>query len=445
MIRYPRQTLAEFLRQGPYVGYSYSYPHKTAYRPFPDARPLGELWSAEPQGALFLYVHVPFCEYRCGFCNLLTLSQPDADLPGKYLDTLALQARAIRAELPEARFSRLAIGGGTPSFLNLAELERLFALLRDGLAVDGQRIPVSFEASPSTLDADKLRLAREFGVDRLSLGIQSFSARDVAGLGRPQRNLEVQRALDLIRAHDFATLNIDLIYGGEQQTLESWIETVRAAVERRPEEMYLYPLYVRPLTGLARLQPATEDLRPELYRAGRDLLLDAGYEQVSMRMFQLPRHASQAVPDYSCQRDGMLGLGCGARSYTRTCHYGSTYAVKQASIVWLIQDFIRLDEPALRAARHGIDLDENERRRRFLILSLLLVEGLDCPAYAAEFGSEPWEHLPQLSELCEHGLALLTGNQLQLTAQGLAWSDAIGPWLYSDHVRSRMAEFPWID
>lgn len=445
MIPQQCRSLEEFVRLGPYVGYSYSYPHKTTYRRLAQPRLLESVWEREPKDSLFLYVHIPFCEVRCGFCNLFTFSQPDADLPTLYLKTLRRHAESIRQQLPAARFSQLAIGGGTPSFLDADQLSELFNTLNDCLGVDGTRVPISFEVSPGTIDAEKLLKMRDFGVDRVSMGVQSLNARDVSSLGRPQKQDQVVSAIDLVREASFETLNLDLIYGAEQQTLVSWMESVAETVRIRPEEVYLYPLYVRPLTGLAKIKRPASDKRPELYRTARDLLLDSGYEQVSMRMFQVPRNSTKSAQDYSCQRDGMIGLGCGARSYTSELHYGSSYAVKQTSILRLIHDYISQTTPQMQLANHGNELNSEEQKRRHLILSLLLVEGLDCHGYTERFANEPIEDFPELQELCEMGMATLSSDRFKLTEKGIEWSDTIGPWLYSDEVRSRMGEFPWTD
>ena len=101
------------LRETPYAGYSYAYPHKTAYRPFPEPVPLRTLWAEENRSALFLYLHVPFCEMRCGFCNLFTTANPKANLTQVYLGALRRQAEQVRDALGEASFARLAIGGGS--------------------------------------------------------------------------------------------------------------------------------------------------------------------------------------------------------------------------------------------------------------------------------------------------------------------------------------------
>src|SRR5262249_41049808 len=162
---------------------------------------------------------------------------------------------------------------------------------------------------------------RERGVDRISIGVQSFIEAEVKAVGRSQKTAVVEQALDRIRSVGFTTLNIDLIYGLPGQTTGTWIEFLRAARRFAPGGIYVYPLYVRPLTGLGRRgQKAEDDLRLACYRAGRRLLLESGYRQISMRMFQSAQATAADGPAYCCQNDGMVGLGCGARSYAGDLH-----------------------------------------------------------------------------------------------------------------------------
>lgn len=258
----------------PYQSYVYAYPHKTAYRELPDRPPLRELWAGESQHALSLYLHIPFCEVRCGFCNLFTrIGGPDG-LTTAYLDALDRQAGAVRAALDEgAGFALAAFGGGTPTYLSAAELERLCDIAEHRMGADLRAIPLSVEASPATATADRLAVLAERGTTRLSLGVQSFVDAEARSAVRPQKRAEVEAALGRIRDAGFPVLNIDLIYGIDGQTEASWLRSLDAALAWRPEELYLYPLYVRPLTGLARRgeaeSPAQWDTRRlALYRVG---------------------------------------------------------------------------------------------------------------------------------------------------------------------------------
>ncbi len=436
-----------------FASYVYAYPHKTAYRRIEPALPLGPLWANEPRrAALFLYLHVPFCEQRCGFCNLFTQPVPQSERISAYLDTLDRQVTIVRRALDEGgdfAVARAAIGGGTPTLLDAGQLERVLGMLRR-LGLPSGRVPMSVETSPETALLDRLRVLVEGGTDRISMGVQSFIESECKAVNRPQQAAEVHRALRAIRDAGTPNLNLDLMYGLPNQTPKTWDYSLRAALEYHPEEVYLYPLYVRPLTTLGRkersapspagAQPGAIDReRVELYDQGRALLLEAGYRQVSMRMFQRPTATATAGPAYCCQDDGMIGLGPGARSYTRSVHYSSEWAVGARGVRDIIDRWIVKTDAELGVADYGFVLDDSEQRRRWLILSLLSDDGLDLAAYRARFDSSPIDDFPQLGEIADY--TTTDGEMLRLTAEGLARADAIGPWLFSDAVRRRMATY----
>lgn len=437
-------TLSTSLRRqveegGLFQGYAYSYPHKTAYRPLDPAPALRDLWAGEARDSLFLYAHIPFCGMRCGFCNLFTTTGSTPSLESRYLDALERQTGVVGEILVDARFSRAAIGGGTPTLLSPAGLDRLFRILGPLRRVPGTAL--SIEMSPETVDAEKLAFLRSQGVTRASLGVQSFIAEETKKLGRPQTRAAVEQALTLMRAAGFPAINIDLIYGVEGQTTATWETSLLAALQFTPEELYLYPLYVRPLTGLGRKGCEASDNRADLYRHGRDFLLARGYTQVSMRLFRAAGYTPPEGPVYCCQEDGMLGLGAGARSYTRHVHYSSEWAVGRESVRGILDDFIARPADSFARAGYGCRLTAEEERRRYLIKSLLRADGLDTTDYYTQFGSSPETDFPQLQELLATGAAVLRGAALCPTLLGLEWSDVIGPWLYSASMTARMETF----
>jgi oxygen-independent coproporphyrinogen III oxidase len=417
----------------PYVGYVYAYPHKTAYRPLAP-RSLADVWTDEPRDHLSLYVHIPFCTMRCGFCNLFTTANPSASLVPLYLDTLRHQAEAVLAVLPGARFARLAVGGGTPTYLNEYELSTLFDITGRVLGAQAGAIPVAVEASPDTLTAGKVALLRDREVSRVSIGVQSFVETEVRQSGRSQTLAEVHTALSM-SVGQFQTVNVDLIYGLPGQTVESWLTSVRDAVAYSPEELYLYPLYVRPLTGLGKSPRQWDDWRLTCYREARCVLLDGGYEQVSKRMFRKAGAGEPIGPVYCCQNDGMIGLGSGARSYTRRLHYSFEYAVAAAGVKGIIADYVSRDATDFARAEHGFELDGDEQRRRYLLQSVLNAAGLDVARYTAHFGTNPVDDFPDLRTFRELGLVEYNGTHWTPTPLGLERSDSLGPWFFSGRVR----------
>ncbi len=423
-------SLPEALREPGFEGYTYGYPHKTAYRPLTPPRDLREVWAGEARDALFLYLHVPYCEQRCGFCNLFTLSK-EGD-PGAYLQALKRQASVVSEAIGEARYARIAIGGGTPTFLEPRALEALFAILR-ACGADPRSAPTSCETSPQTATPERLAVLAEAGVERVSMGVQSFDEAENRALGRAQTRAEVHRAIANMRDAGFDTVNLDFIYGGRGQTDASWLAALREAVELEVEEVFLYPLYVRALTGLGRSRKSWDDERVRRYRAGRDFLRERGYRQLSMRMFRKEGHlAGRARPVYRCTEDGMVGLGAGARSYTRGLHYSSEYAVGRSGVKAILEDYIGRSDGGFRRVDYGIELDADEQARRALILGLLSDEGLPRGRF---------DDSPEVEVLLASGMAREVGGVVKLSEEGMTRSDVIGPWLYSPRVRALSADY----
>lgn len=435
----------------PYESYVYAYPHKTAYRPLADRPALRDLWAGERKDALSLYLHIPFCEVRCGFCNLFTrIGAPD-ELTTRYLDALDRQATAVADALHAGaatgvRFAAAAFGGGTPTFLDAGELERLCDIAEKRLGADLRAVPLSVETSPSTATADRLSVLAERGATRLSIGVQSFVEEEAKSAVRPQRRSDVEAALGRIRDARIPVLNIDLIYGIDGQTSESWRLSLDAALAWRPEELYLYPLYARPLTPLGRRAHPSEAgwdaQRLDLYRRGRDHLLARGYEQVSMRMFRRSGAPREGADDYACQTDGMIGLGCGARSYTSDLHYSFDYAVGMREIRSIIDAYTTTEDFSRAEVGRAVDMDE--ARRRHLLQSLLQAEGMVVDGYRERFGSGPADDFPaELDRFADLGwLDTDAGSGLlRLSPEGLAHSDALGPALFSPAVRAAMASY----
>jgi oxygen-independent coproporphyrinogen-3 oxidase len=505
-------SLAERMAADGYDGYAYSYPHKTAYAPLDPPVSLEQAWRGEDTSKLFLYTHLPFCEMRCGFCNLFTTIRPGQDLVQRTLDAIERQSRVVADCVQPKGVVQAAFGGGTPSYLNERELERLFGILTKHWKVDFSSIPVSFETSPGTVTPEKLALLRQLGVDRLSMGVQSFVAEDLAALKRPQNTEQVLQACQWIKEAGFPIFNIDLIYGNQDQSAASWQLCLERAVAWLPQELYLYPLYVGKLTNLDRLGRRPGQYRRDFFEQARDYLTSVGYRPISMRLFQRVPNSSQASKfsidigepnlaiskgiagqssprtamsndsalkfspktamakgfaggaqlgnpqdlvsvygsrgsapggGWCCQEDGMVGLGPGARSYTKTLHYSSEYAIGQPGVRAIIQDFGQRTDSQFSLADYGVRLDPSEQKRRYLIKSLLRAEGLNLPDYQQHHPDSPGllADFPQIQELLQLDLAELNSTTLRLTPQGLSWTDTIGPWLYSEDMTQRMQTY----
>ncbi|WP_445739043.1 STM4012 family radical SAM protein [Paenibacillus sp. FSL K6-4396] len=429
----------------PYRSYLYSYPHKTAYRELDPPLPLGPMWERENTDTYFLYMHIPFCAARCGFCNLFTLPDRRDDTHERYVDALERQAKHWAPITSRRPYSRFAIGGGTPTLLNEVQLNRLFDIAEHVMGLDPSQASISVETSPDTVTDAKLAIMKERSVDRISMGIQSFIETEASAIYRPQKPQEVELALEKLTRYDFPLLNLDLIYGLPGQTVESWIYSLERVLAYEPGEIFIYPLYTRENTivkpeDIRRQGP---DIRMELYIAARETLKSKGYVQYSMRRFAKEQSSSKVLLPYSCQEEGMVGLGCGARSYTSEVHYASKYGVSYKATQSIIADYVATERYDV--ADYGIVLSREEQRRRFILKALLHREGLMLSDYQQRFGTDVMSDYVWLAELLTEGVAELESDEdkqvLRLTEEGLGYSDAIGDWLISAEIREQMEGF----
>jgi oxygen-independent coproporphyrinogen-3 oxidase len=438
-----RRRLAEQLRDNAYPGYVYGYPHKKAYRPV-TPRPLGDVWADEERRALFCYVHIPFCNQRCSFCNLFTYVPGDSPAT-TYLDALAREMEAYAQVLPGARFARLYLGGGTPTFLNTGELRRLIQLLRDKLGVDPVQAQGCIEASPETLDAEKIAALRELGFQRLSLGVQSFVAEELVKVNRRFDFACHRRVINLIGDAQFAHFNLDLIYGLPGQTASSWRESLAAALDTPATSLFLYPLYIRPLTGLDRRADDLPCPPPCAMGAMYDLavarLKAAGFRQITMRQFR--RDVPQDDLEYRCQRDGMVGLGAGARSYTTRLHYSTPWRMVSSNIRAVVEDYCRRMRAGNNAVSHGFVLDGDEQVRRFVIQSLLY-DGLSWSAFHQTFRDDARRRFAeQWDALAAEECVTFTADGVRLSPRGVRHADVVGNLFFSPRVRRLVESYEY--
>ncbi len=431
----------------PYRSYLYSYPHKTAYRELNPPMPLAPLWERENTDTYFLYMHIPFCAARCGFCNLFTLPDRRDDTHERYVDALERQAKQWAPITSRRPYSRFAIGGGTPTLLNEVQLNRLFDIAENVMGLDPQQASISVETSPDTVTDAKLAIMKERSVDRVSMGIQSFIEAEASAIYRPQKPQEVERALEKLTKYNFPLLNLDLIYGLPGQTVESWLYSLERVLAYEPGEIFIYPLYTRENTIVKPddIERQGPDIRMELYRAAREILKSRGYVQYSMRRFAKEQSSAgtKVLLPYSCQEEGMVGLGCGARSYTSEVHYASKYGVSYKATQSIIADYVATERYDV--ADYGIVLSLEEQKRRFILKALLHREGLALQDYYQRFGTSVMSEYSWLGELLTEGMAELKNEMgvefLRLTEEGLGYSDAIGDWLISAEIREQMEGF----
>lgn len=414
-----------------YVSYMYSYPHKTAYRTLTPPVSLSPYLERLEGREASLYFHIPFCAHKCGYCNLFSQQCCNAERISLYLHTMRRQAEQLSVAAQGLKFTSFAVGGGTPLILDEGQLEELFCLA-ELFGVHPSRVFTSVETSPEYTQKSVLRQLRARGVERLSMGVQSFNETELKKLKRRPGLGTVVGALENIVEAGFPQFNLDLIYGIEGQTVESFMRSLNTALTYRPNELFIYPLYVRPGTRID--VRSTDDIGYAIYKSARELLVGQGFVQTSMRRF-VRRETTET--EFSCGDEVMLSCGAGGRSYLGNLHYATPYAVRQQAIADEIDHYIRTTD--FMTAANGFLLSTEEMQIRFIIKNLMYHRGVDLAEYEKRFGEKPDRNL--FREFTDRGWIEETGRIVRLTEEGMAYSDYIGQAFISPVVRKLMSEY----
>jgi putative oxygen-independent coproporphyrinogen III oxidase len=265
-----------------------------------------------------LYVHVPFCLTRCGYCDFNAYAGLD-ELKPRYLRALMREASLVSPDWSGVGVDSVFLGGGTPTTMESAELRALLEHLRASFDVRPDA-EVTIEANPDTVDEARFLALRTSGFSRVSMGAQSFDVHVLAALERVHSPDSVRSAFAAARAAGYENVNLDLIYGAHGETLASWERTLRETIALGPEHVSAYALTVEPATPLGRkvaagLVPAPDaDLQADMFEAACATLASAGYVHYEV--------SNWAKPGFECrhnlgywERRPYVGLGAGAHSF----------------------------------------------------------------------------------------------------------------------------------
>jgi oxygen-independent coproporphyrinogen-3 oxidase len=378
-----------------------------------------------------VYVHVPFCQTRCHYCDFVTYTGMES-LRRPYAAALVSEAELAVAGLgaagPPPRVSSVFVGGGTPTLLPPADLAAVLRRLRD-LLDHAPSVEITVEANPETVDrplADGLVAA---GVTRVSLGAQSFDDRVLTALGRPHDSRRVGAAVATLREAAAAArrpldLNLDLIFGCPGEDAASWERTLRAAVAIAPQHLSAYALTIEAATKFGRLVAAgrmeepDEDLLADRYERTCAALGDAGYAHYEVSNWAMgpcdpdgmPAHASLHNRTY-WRRGGYLGIGAGAHEFEAD---PAGHGVRRWNLAGVPEYLAEVHAGRRPTAGHEA-LDASQARFEALALRLRTVDGLE-PAEAAALGVDSAG--AGAAELRAAGL-LGPGPGLRLTERGM--------------------------
>ncbi len=367
---------------------------------------------------LSLYIHLPWCERKCPYCDFN--SHERGEIPEqRYIEALLAD---LRTDLPLAQgrsVETIFIGGGTPSLFSVAGVRALLSGIAGELSV-AEGAEITLEANPGSAEAGKFQGFREAGVNRLSLGIQSFDDACLRALGRIHGSEQACAALEHAVAAGFDSFNIDLMHGLPGQDADGAAADLRQALRYRPPHLSWYQLTIEPNTAFHTRPPALpgEDSLADIQEGGESLLQAAGYHQYEVSAYSQPRRQCRHNLNYWNFGD-YLGIGAGAHGKVTLAGGGIRRLAKR-----------RQPERYMNAAREGFTaatrlVAPEEIAGEFMLNALRLNRGFSLAQFTARTGRSVETILPVIESLCGQDLLALDGGQVATTVRGRRFLDDV--------------------
>jgi oxygen-independent coproporphyrinogen-3 oxidase len=334
------------------------------------------------------YVHIPFCRRRCYYCDFPISVVGDrlrGDTSGTISHYVEVLCQEIAVTPPGKPLETVFFGGGTPSLLSVNQLSQILEALerRFGISPGAE---ISMEMDPGTFDLEQIQGYRAVGVNRVSLGVQTFEPALLQVCGRSHTVEDIWAAVDLIHMAQVTNFSLDLISGLPHQTLEHWQSSLEAAVAIAPSHISIYDLTIEPGTAFGRYyQPGssplpTDNITVQMYCQARQILTTAGYEHYEISNYAQPGYQSRHNRVYWKNRP-YYGFGMGAASYVNGQRFTRPRKTKEY-YKW-VQDFV--------AASGVLDCPQtppDEVLLESLMLGLRLAEGVNLSSLVVQFGEE---------------------------------------------------------
>lgn len=363
---------------------------------------------------LSLYIHTPWCVQKCPYCDFNSHALKSGLPELEYIEALLTDLESDLPRIWGRRISSIFIGGGTPSLFSPEAINRLFSGLRARLSITAE-CEITMEANPGTVEQGRFNEFRDLGINRLSLGIQSFNDQALKKLGRIHNAAEARTAIQVARDAGFDNLNLDLMFGLPGQSLEQGLNDLRAGLEFAPEHLSWYQLTIEPNTFFYTHPPQlpVDESIDKLFIQGQELIAEQTYEQYEVSAYSLNKRQCRHNLNYWEYGD-YLGIGAGAHAKISDPASGSITRYER----------YRQPQQYMDATRNGEGISQQrivqdrEKIFEFMLNALRLTEGFDLSLFEERTGLSTAHIMAQVSELEKLGLLSLEGSRLVPTEQG---------------------------
>ncbi|HKZ45757.1 MAG TPA: radical SAM family heme chaperone HemW [Thermodesulfobacteriota bacterium] len=378
-----------------------------------------------------IYVHIPFCVKKCPYCDFNSVAT--ADIPDDaYINALNRELFFHIKERPvlsKKTLETIYIGGGTPSLISPHNIKRLLSSIKQAFA-ESNPVETTMEINPGTITKNSLAAFRDAGINRLSIGIQSFNDKTLKTLGRIHSADNSLKCYEYARTAGFDNIGIDLIFGAPGQSAEEWEGDLKIAANLRPEHISAYNLTLEKGTLFFELQKNREIVLPSeeeqvlMYELAIDSLKEAGYNHYEISNFSLTGFESQHNMRYwSCM--DYIGLGAGAHSYISSPDWGVRWWNESDPDAYM-QQIKKATAEQGQAIAGKERLTKKEALEEGIFLGLRRTSGINMNWFAARFNT-PLKNLchQKIAELKTYGLIYEDGSIIRLTRKGLTLSNEV--------------------
>ena len=363
-----------------------------------------------------LYIHIPFCKQRCFYCDFPTFSGKD-HLREEYVDALI---KEIRDKCTKYLIKTIFIGGGTPSYLGENELEKLLKTVSE-LNLS-KNIEYSMECNPGTVNEEKLKIMKKYGVNRISFGLQSCNDELLKNIGRIHTFKEFLENYKLARKIGFDNINIDLMYGLPNLTIEVWKDTLEEICKLKPEHISAYSLIIEEGTVFYnlyekdKLKLPSEDDERIMDKITKDILINNGYHQYEISNFSLKNRECEHNKVY-WSLDEYIGVGSASSSYI------NGYRLTNESNICEYIRRVKLNEDTVVDKYKNLREDEIEE---FIFMGLRMLSGIDLLKFNRKFGLDIYSIYKNVIEKnIDDGLLIINKDRMYLTTKGVELSNRV--------------------
>lgn len=364
---------------------------------------------------LSLYIHIPWCIRKCPYCDFNSHKSPEILPEQNYVQALLADLKADLQHFKAQEISSIFIGGGTPSLFSAEAYNRLFTELKHLLAF-APDIEITMEANPGSVEQERFTDYRQLGINRLSLGIQSFNPQHLKKLGRIHDDQQAHRAISAARNAGFDNLNLDIMHGLPHQSMDQGLDDLRTAIAYQPEHLSWYQLTIEPNTVFYKENPPlpSEDDAFILEERGLALLKDSGFTRYEISAFSKPNKQARHNLNYWLFGD-YFGIGAGAHGKL-TASDGILRTRKHRQP----KDYL---DPEKSFLAHTETVEDNELLFEFMLNTTRLEQAIPFELFAERTGLSSEFLVSQLQIAAQKGLIHLTDTHWQVTTLGRRYTN----------------------